>query len=66
MPAARLRNSNILRLEEFLAHLPSSTRSDIVKLIENNLCLFSDHLRQTSVLCHNIDVEGHRPIKQHA
>lgn len=67
MPVARLRNSEILeKLEEFLAHLSDSTLSDIIHLIENNLILFSDHPRQTFVLCHDIDVEGHPPIKQHA
>ena len=35
-------------------------------MIEDNLLLFSDHPSQTSVLYHDIDVEGHKPIKQHA
>lgn len=43
-----------------------SARLDIIALIENNLLLFSDHPHQMSILFHDIDVEGHRPIKQHA
>lgn len=67
MPAARLRNSEVLsNLEGFLAHLSDSALADVRDLIENNLLLFSDHPRQTSVLFHDIDVEGHKPIKQHA
>lgn len=66
MPAAHLRNSEILSdLEVFLRHLLDSARTDIISLIEDNLLLFSDHPRHTSVLFHDIDVEGHRSIKQH-
>lgn len=46
-----------------LAHLSNSAYADI-HLIEDNLLHFSDYPHQTSVLCH--DVEGHKPIKQHA
>ena len=61
MPVARLRNSEVLcNLESFLSHL-SQPACD-----EDNLLLFSDHPRQTSVLFHDIDVEGHSSIKQHA
>ena len=49
-----------------MSHLSVSARADIIALIEDNLLLFSDHPRQTSVLYHDIDIEGHRPIKQHA
>ena len=67
MPTARLRNSEILgTLEGFLSHLSASARADIIHLIEDNLLLFSDHPSQTSVLYHDIDVEGHKPMKQHA
>ena len=67
MPAARLRNSEVLgELEIFLSHLSASARADITELIEDNLLLFSDHPRQTSVLYHDVDVGSHKPIKQHA
>lgn len=65
MPAAHLRNSEILSdLEVFLRHLLDSARTDIISLIEDNFLLFSDH-PIPSVLFHDIDVEGHRSIKQH-
>lgn len=48
-----------------MSHLSDSARADIISLIEDNLLIFSDQPRQTSVLFHDIDVEGHRPIKQH-
>ncbi|KAK0145445.1 Retrovirus-related Pol polyprotein from transposon 297 [Merluccius polli] len=67
MPAARLRNSEVLgELENFLSHLSASARADITELIEDNLLLFSDHPSQTSVLYHDVDVGSHKPIKQHA
>lgn len=67
MPAARLRNSEVLsNLESFLAHLSDPAHSDIITLINDNLLLFSDHPRQTSVLFHDIDVECHKSIKPHA
>lgn len=66
-PPTRLKNSEILgNLESFLAHLSASARADLINLIEDNLLLFSDHPRQTSVLYRDIDVEDHKPIKQHA
>ena len=49
-----------------MVHLPKDARADIIQLIQNNVLLFSDHPRQTSVLCHDIDVGDHKPIKQHA
>uniref|UniRef100_A0A669CBL6 Gypsy retrotransposon integrase-like protein 1 n=1 Tax=Oreochromis niloticus TaxID=8128 RepID=A0A669CBL6_ORENI len=62
-----LKNSVILNdLESFVAELPEAAQTDIITLIKDNLSLFSDHPRQTTVLCHDIDVEGHKPIKQHA
>ncbi len=67
LPVARLPNSEVLNdLESFLAHLPPAARADVTQLINDNMSLFSDHPRPTSVLSHDIDVEGHRPIKQHA
>ncbi len=67
MSAARLTHSEVLsNLESFLAHLSTSARSDIINRINDNLLLFSDQPRQTSVLFHDIDAEGHKPIRQHA
>ncbi len=67
VPSARLGNSAVLNdLDSFLSHLPVSARRDIVKLIESYPLLFSDHPCRTTVLHHDIEVEGHAPIKQHA
>lgn len=67
MHAARLRNSEMLSdVEGFLSHFSDSACADIVSLIQENLILFSGRPRQTSVLYHDIDIEGHRPIKQNA
>lgn len=67
MTLTRLQNSEVLdNLDSFLSHLPESAKADIIQLIESNLVLFSDHPHRTSVLCHDIDVQGHSPIKQHA
>ncbi|XP_035984480.1 uncharacterized protein LOC118558122 [Fundulus heteroclitus] len=67
MPMARLRNSEVLgNLESFLSHLSQPAQKDIIDLIDANLLLFSDHPHQTSVLCHDIEVEVEKPIKQHA
>lgn len=65
VPSPRLGNSEIINdLRSFLSHLPASGRHDIVKLSESHPLLFSDHPLRTSVLHHDIEVEGHAPIKQ--
>uniref|UniRef100_A0A8C5DT92 Gypsy retrotransposon integrase-like protein 1 n=1 Tax=Gouania willdenowi TaxID=441366 RepID=A0A8C5DT92_GOUWI len=67
LPVTRLQNSEVLSdLESFLSYLDESAKTDIIKLIEDNLNIFSDHPHQTSVLSHDIDVQGNLPIKQHA
>lgn len=67
LPGVRLQNSEILtELNSFLSYLSKPARGDIIDLINKNVVLFSDHPKQTSVLSHDIDVEGHCPIKQHA
>nr|XP_055072798.1 uncharacterized protein LOC129452795 [Misgurnus anguillicaudatus] len=64
---ARLPNSEIIKdLPSFLTHLTTEQSSDIVKLISDFPCLFGDVPRQTTVLQHEINVDGARPIKQHA
>uniref|UniRef100_A0A8B9H0C2 ribonuclease H n=1 Tax=Astyanax mexicanus TaxID=7994 RepID=A0A8B9H0C2_ASTMX len=62
-----LPNSAILsNLDAHLMHLSEEERHDVVKLINDYSCLFSDVPSQTNVLSHDIDVQGHLPIKQHA
>uniref|UniRef100_A0A3B1IMD5 Gypsy retrotransposon integrase-like protein 1 n=1 Tax=Astyanax mexicanus TaxID=7994 RepID=A0A3B1IMD5_ASTMX len=65
--SARLQNSDILNnLPSFLSHLSDDCSQDISNLIESHKSLFSDHPSQTHVLEHDIDVNDHPPIKQHA
>ncbi len=64
---ARLANSEILEdLHSYLNHLTVDQRIDIVKLLSDFKCLFGDVPTQTNVLKHDINVNGARPIKQHA
>ncbi|XP_013856237.1 uncharacterized protein LOC106512091, partial [Austrofundulus limnaeus] len=57
MPIARLRNSEMLKnMDTFLSHLSTSARNDIIRLINENVSLFSDHPGKTSVLSHDVDV----------
>ncbi len=63
----RLENSEILKdLNSFLDHLTPDQKADIVELISDFNCLFSDVPKLTNVLQHDINVNGARPIKQHA
>lgn len=63
----RLENSEILRdLHSHVSHLTVKQRIDIVKVLSDFKCLFGDVPTQTNVLKHDIDVNGARPIKQHA
>ena len=62
----KLSNSEALQtLGSRLAHLTEPQRGDVVHLVESNQSLFLDVPTQTSVLTHDIDVDGARPIKQH-
>ena len=62
-----LQNSEILKnLPDYLRHLDSLAQADICALVENNPTLFSDIPTRTTVLCHDVDVGKHVPIKQHA
>ncbi|XP_049912636.1 uncharacterized protein LOC126397732 [Epinephelus moara] len=66
-PCSRLKNSEIMRnLSAHLEHLDASAQTDIIQLIENYPTLFSDTPSRTTVLSHDVDVENHPPIKQHA
>ncbi len=64
---ARLAISEILEdLHSYLNHLTADQRIDIVKLLSDFKCLFGDVTTQRKVLKHDINVNGARPIKQHA
>lgn len=64
---ARLANSEILNnLHSYFNHLTMDQEADVVKVISDFNCLFSDVPKQTNVLQHDIVVNGARPIKQHA
>lgn len=55
----------LANLDSCFLHLPCSQRTDIVKLINGHVSLFSDVPSQTHVLQHDIDVDDNTPIKQH-
>ena len=50
----------------FLSHLHEHAQGDVVRLIQSYPDLFGDNPTQTHVLCHDIDVGAHKPVKQHA
>ncbi|KAL2085082.1 hypothetical protein ACEWY4_018402 [Coilia grayii] len=63
----RLQNSEALKdLPSFLAHLSGSRAKDVQRLIESFPELFFDVPSRTNVLSHDICVNDHLPIKQHA
>ena len=63
----RLDNSQQLKaLPSLLAHLEDVQRNDVLRLVGAYPCLFSDVPTRTSVLTHDINVQGKTPIKQHA
>lgn len=63
---ARLTNSeSLLNLSSHLAHLPDNQCCDIVQLIGEYPELFGDIPSQTTVLQHDIDVNGSVPVRQH-
>lgn len=53
-------------LNSYLIHLSAPQQTDIIKLINSFLGLFSDVPTRTQVLEHDIDVSDHPPIKQGA
>lgn len=64
---AKLDNSEILKsLSAHLSHLPEDQRQDIVGVITDFPSLFGDVPSQTTVLQHDINVDGASPIKQHS
>ncbi|KAL6461078.1 hypothetical protein MHYP_G00310440 [Metynnis hypsauchen] len=66
LPCARLSNTQALQsITGKLSDLPLAAQSDLKSLIDRFPSLFLDIQSQTSVLQHDIDVNGHPPIKQH-
>ncbi|KAL6467197.1 hypothetical protein MHYP_G00250010 [Metynnis hypsauchen] len=66
LPCARLSNTQALQsITGKLSDLPLAAQSDLKSLIDRFPSLFLDIPSQTSVLQHDIDVNGHPPIKQH-
>ncbi|KAL3992385.1 DnaJ-like proiein [Sarotherodon galilaeus] len=62
----RLSNSEMLKaLPSLLEHLSLEQQEDITVLIDEYTCLFGDVPTRTTVLEHDIDVQGAKPIKQH-
>lgn len=64
--SSRLSNSEMLKvLPNQLSHLTEEQKNDIIVLLNSYPELFRDVPTQTSVLKHDIDVAGAKPIKQH-
>ena len=60
-----LRNSVVLQNPgEKLAHLPVGQAADIVRLLQEQPSLFNDSPSHCPLLCHDVDVQGARPIRQ--
>lgn len=63
---ARLPNSEMLKtLPTQLCHLTSAQQNDITALIGHFPSLFGNVPTRTSVVMHDIDVKGAKPVKQH-
>lgn len=61
----RLENSTFL--DDIEKHLCYLSRPEVIgHLIRCHAPLFGNKPTQTTVLAHDIDVGGHKPIKQHA
>lgn len=62
----RLSNSEfLLDVGSCLSYLPDDQRADVIQLLQSFPTLYSDVPSCTNVLCHDIDVGGAAPIKQH-
>uniref|UniRef100_A0A8C6LM93 Gypsy retrotransposon integrase-like protein 1 n=1 Tax=Nothobranchius furzeri TaxID=105023 RepID=A0A8C6LM93_NOTFU len=62
----RLNNSEALQaLPTQLSHLPSDMKEDLLQLISDNKCLFSDVPKQTTLTAHEVEVSCAKPLKQH-
>ncbi len=62
-----LGNSEILEdLNGYLSHLSSDEKTDMMSVLNEFKCIFSDVPSETNVLEHDIDVGDTKPIKQHA
>lgn len=66
LKSPRLSNSKMIeKLPSQLAHLTQDQCNDIVSLVDSFPSLFNDIPTCTTVIEHDIDVGGARPIKQH-
>ena len=62
----RLLNSELLQsLHSHLSYLEDSKQIDVIDLVTEFTCLFSDVPSRTTAIEHDIDVGSARPIKQH-
>ena len=62
----KLNNSDILaNIDSKLVHLDFDQREEIKSLVFSYKSLFPDVPNKTTVACHDVDVDGATPIKQH-
>lgn len=62
---ARLKNSESLNnFRQVLGHLPEERRAELIALVQEFKCLFSDRPSQTHVISHDIELGDADPIKQ--
>lgn len=67
VPCPHLENLKILcHLNEHLSCLSEPMKQDVCELIRVHAALFTDKPTQTTVLQHDVDLGGHKLIKQHA
>lgn len=65
--SARISNSEMLeKLPSLLSHLSHDQKVDVMSLVNTFFCLFQDVPTRTTAAQHDINVDGARPIKQHA
>lgn len=62
----KLQNSQVLaNLEEKLCHLSGVEKKEMMEVIQKYKHIFSDVPGRTSLISHDVEVEGSVPIKQH-
>ena len=62
----KLKNSEVLcNLDEKFSHLQANEKNDMINIFNEYSGLFNDVPSVTNVICHDIDVNDHPPIKQH-
>ena len=63
---SKLQNSDIFKdLDKKLSHLDQTQRDELKMLILEYEHLFPDIPTRTDQICHDVDIEGSKPIKQH-